>query len=46
MAAITTCFAGPDAAVDADCFCADLDEDGDVDLSDFVAFQSFFTGTK
>ena len=39
------CLDGPDGdPVEPECQCADLDEDGDVDLKDFAAFQRLFTG--
>jgi subtilisin family serine protease len=36
---LATCLAGPDQPMPADCWCADLGRDGDVDLADFAAFQ-------
>ncbi len=39
---LESCFAGPDGDVVTGCTCMDLDEDGDVDLLDFAAFQDEF----
>lgn len=38
------CFAGPGAAVPAGCSCFDVDQDGDVDLTDVAMFQQAYTG--
>ena len=39
-------FGGPGLPVDVACETFDFDHDGDVDLSDLVAFQAAFTGTQ
>ena len=38
------CLSGPSAARATECRCYDLDEDGDVDLSDMAGFQQSFYG--
>ncbi len=38
-ATFVTCVQGPAWPEDADCRCADMDTDGDVDLADFAAYQ-------
>jgi hypothetical protein len=37
------CSEGVDALVEGSCTCSDLDNDGDVDLSDIALYQSVFT---
>jgi hypothetical protein len=44
FAGYDTCLSGPGAPHAADCECHDFDADGDVDLTDFGAFQAAFAG--
>lgn len=45
VSALADCMSGPATALGPlGCSCADFDEDGDVDLVDFAAFQEAFTG--
>ncbi|UCE61087.1 MAG: hypothetical protein JSU63_04920, partial [Phycisphaerales bacterium] len=39
------CLAGPEGGLGHDCDCADIDDDADVDLGDFAAFQAVFAGS-
>lgn len=39
MQVFARCLTGPGQAVPADCGCVDLDDDGDVDLSDMGSYQ-------
>lgn len=39
MKVFARCLTGPGQAVPADCGCVDLDDDGDVDLSDMGSYQ-------
>ena len=39
---LSGCITGPSGGLLPDCQCADLDEDGDVDLKDFTLFQVVF----
>jgi hypothetical protein len=43
---IAGCVAGPGAPVTADCGCADLDRDGDVDLLDLGSYQRLAAGIQ
>ena len=38
------CLLGPGGGLGANCECFDMDDNGDVDLSDFAEFQVAFTG--
>jgi len=38
------CLLGPDGGLAEGCECLDFDDSGSVDLQDFAAFQTFFTG--
>jgi len=39
------CLAGPSGGVPSGCSCFDLDQDGDIDMTDMSAFQHAFTGS-
>ncbi|MBN2563813.1 MAG: hypothetical protein JXQ75_23105 [Phycisphaerae bacterium] len=41
---LTACLAGPAITPASGCWCHDLDDDADVDLADFAAFQRAFEG--
>ena len=43
FASLVGCMAGPGSTVPAECDCADMDSDGDVDLADFAEFQTRFS---
>lgn len=43
-AAFVPCLAGPEVSAAVDCYCADLDADGDVDLRDFAALARTLGG--
>ncbi len=43
---IAECAAGPGIAVSADCGCADLDRDGDVDLLDLGSYQRLASAAR
>jgi parallel beta-helix repeat protein len=40
FATVPDCLAGPGSTVPAECDCADMDSDNDVDLADFAEFQT------
>lgn len=42
---VESCLGGPGTAYGAGCDCAGSDDDGDVDLADFSAFQTLFAGS-
>lgn len=42
--ALAACMTGPAGGLGGGCDCADIEIDGDVDLADFAAFQTAFTG--
>ena len=41
----TDCMAGPIAAPEPGCYCADFNSDGQIDLLDFAHMQELLTGT-
>ncbi len=41
-ASFADCLGGPGETYESHCLCADIDEDGDVDLTDFSYFQAVF----
>lgn len=42
LGTFVTCLSGPDVTVGPECTCADINQDGHVDLADFAAFQVSF----
>ena len=46
FALMPDCLSGPDVPLPHECDTYDLDPDGDVDLADFAAFQTLFTGSR
>lgn len=41
---IENCLLGPEAGLTPGCQCLDFDDDGDVDVQDFIGFQASFSG--